>query len=766
MDENCRGSRKMKAPSHPRHRAMTSFRGLLLAGVGVSATEPTLPEASAENNYGHGNGHQGGMMRIPIVPSSTSTKMTHDALEGTTHDLTASTTSTRRTLLGGQDIVERNRPLIEGGPLVFRGEHLFPMFASDSRDPHESESSKKRMTSRSITASSPTTDTTDLMLYTNPSSSKNNSSSLRHMTSAYQRALQGSSEGRSAIKGSISAVSARSWALRNNEVMEFGWRISELQFFEDAACSKRLTPMKQIAGPTDADYAAEASRLPGRLSRPNPPDCPGWRPEREGANKAYDGMENTFWMSRCCPCKKWEAYIGADFGKPVILRCVLLWQSSQREYAAAEIAVSKEQSLADPLTGSLWTVVASFSNVPIWHYMGFTGIEAGQVTLEFAEEKGMHCFENMYGPIYDSLSDALAACNVDGNCAGIYNPNCERLKIYLHIPKAVDYDFVSRSLQVFTREAEFGAVVYTGAMRQMVQQVELVTGVIVTQSNSAPAGARLDFVHQYKSVASSSSLSGSSSTGTGAGSATASGTSSTGSTGSSSTLSFMARPAPASDPDGLFHNRVPETATAVGGVIPDISTLTFPLTLEFSVTPGYSDVRLCLRDFGFGTSTEGSCLLVKRGALTSYVQLGNFRVSKAYMQEYKLSVDPTDTSPLISYVGREDDPAVCAEKALVRNSNVFEFVIKEQGLTATQNCVVYNVPAFRPPIGLMATDGVSTIIDTYYLRNQSFPTTTPAPRLFLTASARRRSSRGSSILTGEAFLYVFMMSLGVYAAIL
>lgn len=74
-------------------------------------------------------------------------------------------------------------------------------------------------------------------------------------------------------KGSISAISARSWAIRNDHEMPLGWRIAELAFYEDAACSKKLDPIKAIQGPTDVDYTTALRPV----DRVIPPDCPGWR---------------------------------------------------------------------------------------------------------------------------------------------------------------------------------------------------------------------------------------------------------------------------------------------------------------------------------------------------------------------------------------------------------------------------------------------------------------------------------------------------------
>ncbi|CAD7945630.1 unnamed protein product [Amoebophrya sp. A120] len=504
----------------------------------------------------------------------------------------------------------------------------------------------------------------------------------------HSRALQTDNSAR----GSISAISARSWAIRNDEVMEYGWRIAELNFYEDAACSKKLEPVRNVQGPTDVDYATAISSS----MRVVPPNCPGWSPNVE--NKAYDGMQNTFWQSRCCPCRRWEAYLGADFGKPVVLRCIVINQSSNREYAARAIAVSKEQSIPDPITGTLWTVVTSFNDVPPGHYMGFTGIEAGQVTLDFIRTPGKHCYGEVYGPVFQNVPDAISACNVDSSCQGVYDRSCDRLPVLVTLEKPKDYEYLKTSLVLKQQEPEMGE--HDPSRKNVYYQPEfrweLAQNHIVSEMQSAPKGARLD-----RLVVSSS-------------------------TGAITTQEI--------------ENVLPATLPA------------YPATLQFSMRPLYSSIRLCRRDRPLGETTEGSCVFVKTGALTDFVQLGNYQVHLPDAREMAAAADMNPDTILV-YRGREDDPAVCAERAMTFNANIFEFLIREKGVTATTNCNVYKLPPFLPPTGLARTDGVLNIIDLYYYRNQTFATTTPPPLRLRTSSALRSGER---VLQNSAFRFLLV----------
>lgn len=352
--------------------------------------------------------------------------------------------------------------------------------------------------------------------------------------------------------------------------------------------------------------------------------------------------------------------------------------------------------------------MTSFQDVPPWEYMGFTGIEAGQVTLSFQQQQA-HCFGEEYGPVFDNTRDAVAACNVDGSCAGVYDRSCDRLAVLLDLTSAKDYEFLQQSLKLVAQQSaiEKAAETTRTFASQLVLRYETDGHVVIHEGEfgSVPRGARLDRASIITA----------------------------GTVGNAGT------------------GQVETTVVNVEDSLPAIQQ--FPARLEFTLRPPYGLVRLCRRGRPISPSTEGSCVFVKTGALTEFIQLGNYRVAREAAKQIVLehnevvaeateatevSLSTSSTSSSSSYVlfdpenilvysGREDDPAVCAEKAMALGSNVFEFLIREKGLTATTNCNVFKLPPFVPPTGLEQTDGVITIIDLYYLRNQSYPATTPPP---------------------------------------
>lgn len=115
--------------------------------------------------------------------------------------------------------------------------------------------------------------------------------------------------------------------------LEHGWRVSEYQFYEDEGCRQELEPSTLMSGP---NYDLSDA----------PPSAPDNRCRDLNYNpaKATDDFFNTLWVANCCPCQAYDAYIGGDFGIPVVVQCAKIWQSVS-PYYSPEITLSKEGTI-------------------------------------------------------------------------------------------------------------------------------------------------------------------------------------------------------------------------------------------------------------------------------------------------------------------------------------------------------------------------------------------------------------------------------------
>jgi len=120
---------------------------------------------------------------------------------------------------------------------------------------------------------------------------------------------------------------AADWSITNAETMHAGWRVFEVEFFEDIACTEKLKPIKiEGSAPMECDTIFEV-------------------------RSAFDKLRSTLWVSGCgtesqCgfgqttiirtgalrpvpnACKPLEAYLYVSFEEPVAVNCVRVLQAS------------------------------------------------------------------------------------------------------------------------------------------------------------------------------------------------------------------------------------------------------------------------------------------------------------------------------------------------------------------------------------------------------------------------------------------------------
>ncbi|CAD7940065.1 unnamed protein product [Amoebophrya sp. A120] len=257
---------------------------------------------------------------------------------------------------------------------------------------------------------------------------------------------------------SASAQAARVWGIFNAVDQPDGWRLSEVAFFEDDGCNMQLTPIDLRSGPTINTMASSSSVVSvgtagegsgsGSSVQVDSTSC--LTPQMSTGNrakKALDGFENTMWVANCCPCPRGKAFIGADFGSPVIVKCVLITQVPG--YHATSITLMKETGQLQVGTNSLWVPVITWDDMYPMLNRVYSGIKLDDLAVTFVKQPFAQCYGGMYGPQYvgaRALQEAENACKGDKNCQGVYQQACEPLIYSVSLMNRLDLQAVHHAL--------------------------------------------------------------------------------------------------------------------------------------------------------------------------------------------------------------------------------------------------------------------------------------------------------------------------------
>eukprot|EP00392_Amoebophrya_sp_AT5.2_P005110 g5119.t1 len=266
--------------------------------------------------------------------------------------------------------------------------------------------------------------------------------------------------------GSASAQSARVWGIFNARDQPEGWRLAEVSFYEDDGCTDKLEYKSLRSGP-QTDYNPNPQIMTSKATTPTSSESSSANPAAElslthmgggsttsedmtscmqpgmisaaSAKKAMDGFENTMWVASCCPCPAQSAYIGADFGTPVIVKCVLITQVPG--YHADEITLMKESGQLQVGTGSLWLPVITWRSLYPNLNRVYSGIKLDDLAVSFVKQPDTQCYGGMYGPQYvgaRALQEAENACKGDKDCQGVYQQACEPLLYTVQLANSLD----------------------------------------------------------------------------------------------------------------------------------------------------------------------------------------------------------------------------------------------------------------------------------------------------------------------------------------
>ncbi|CAD7931220.1 unnamed protein product [Amoebophrya sp. A25] len=258
----------------------------------------------------------------------------------------------------------------------------------------------------------------------------------QHLPMDYPRRLQSTS---------ASAQAARVWGIFNADHQPDGWRVSEVAFYEDDGCNQQLTPYSLRSGPS---AVMGPSSIPGEGSTEEVDMTTCLTSNVRGIpNKALDGFTNTMWAAECCPCPPNTAYIGADFGNPVIVKCVIITQVPG--YHANSVTLMKETGLLQVGTNSLWGPVVTWTDLYPDYNRVYSGIKMDDMSVTFVKQGFKHCFTAMYGPQYGGargLQEAENACKGDKNCQGVYQQSCEPLVYTVLLSNILDMQGLRNAL--------------------------------------------------------------------------------------------------------------------------------------------------------------------------------------------------------------------------------------------------------------------------------------------------------------------------------
>lgn len=72
------------------------------------------------------------------------------------------------------------------------------------------------------------------------------------------------------------------------------------------------------------------------------------------ALRAFDGLTWTEWRAQCYMCKEREAWIGVQFGMPVNVRCMKIYQWGQRDYKAGQVVLQRWEPGAAGTSAGSW----------------------------------------------------------------------------------------------------------------------------------------------------------------------------------------------------------------------------------------------------------------------------------------------------------------------------------------------------------------------------------------------------------------------------
>lgn len=141
---------------------------------------------------------------------------------------------------------------------------------------------------------------------------------------------------------------ARYWRIVCNQELLWQWGIIELDFYDDVECTRSLRRSKQ-------------SILHSRGSAWPPDNAFDWREDtlwKTGCGKCYPG-------TKCEPCEKAKAYLGLEFKKLVVVRCVKLIQLDEGDGNCPEVRLQ----FSSTGLGNDWFIRDTFENVPQFAFL-------------------------------------------------------------------------------------------------------------------------------------------------------------------------------------------------------------------------------------------------------------------------------------------------------------------------------------------------------------------------------------------------------------
>lgn len=116
------------------------------------------------------------------------------------------------------------------------------------------------------------------------------------------------------------------WRISNFDRILLSWRVFELEFYDNGACSGR--PLR----------GESVDSNPALLSDAQEAAC--WTDLGSCANNAFDGDLDTGWQSSCSPCDQRGAWVGLRFSDATEIKCFRILQSEavQHRTDALELA--------------------------------------------------------------------------------------------------------------------------------------------------------------------------------------------------------------------------------------------------------------------------------------------------------------------------------------------------------------------------------------------------------------------------------------------
>jgi len=148
----------------------------------------------------------------------------------------------------------------------------------------------------------------------------------------------------------------------------------------------------------------------------------------------------------------------------------------------------------------------------------------------------------------------------------------------------------------------------------------------------------------------------------------------------------------------------------------------YPFIVQFSIKPANGAIRTCVKGFTSGSSTEGSCVHVKKGYLLSFEAHSNFRTEEKYRLTDKIiSAAVLAKEEHLRKEGLSLTSSDCAKFCLDSSDcNAFLYVIKSgESAPTTDSCILLTMPSdFIYPDNLIPVDGMIQVSD-FYVREMT-----------------------------------------------